>query len=1036
MAVLCVLLALFCIVLPGSAVNEYYVRPTDNCPADSCLTLNDYMSDATKYFTSDTSFIFMEGVHYLNASLVLINITNMTFSGANTGVRIIVSAESGIVFDNSLSVTLSLLEIEHYGRAEPIIDNPSSSVLYFTNSHSAQISHTQFIGSNAEYHYKRALFYTQSTGMHVSNCSFSNGRGSNGGAIYMKYSSATFSAVRFISNEAILGGGGIDAFDSILNFEGYVLFVNNTAEYGGGLSTEQSEVTFYGNITFSQNVATFAGGGFYAITTMVNLFKNVNFIENRVMIEGGGGMKIEDTQLVLQSPVSVVFRKNKAPSFFGGAIYIEDSFSIYTALCANTALDKNCSIAVKSPNSSNMDIHLNFSHNTARAGSALFGGALERCRFLVNGISNGLNAFQFLQNVSTFTPGIDQTTSVISSAATRVCYCYDGLADCHPGIPRSLNTVRGKLFTVSLSVVGQLDMPVPATTLATIRGDDGSAEILPQSYISNGTCANFEYRLFTKYEIEAVYIFVEGCNPMGKRVVINLDPCPNGFNLTVDRCECDSALTELVFGDDITCDVDTESIRHPGSYWIRPVFDENQTYAGFIWRHSCPSGYCRQRNKSDPIFLNFSTTDSDSQCTENRTGILCGACKAGYSFTLNDFHCKICENKSISLIVAFGVAGIALIAVLLVLHMTVAAGTINGLILYANIVNVYRDIFFPPGDTHFNVNPLSIFIAWVNLDLGIPTCFSDGLDSYSYAWLEYVFPLYLWFLIGAIIISSKLSVKFGRLFGSNPVAVLATVILMSFTKLLQASVGALTFIYLEHSNGIREKVWIFDPNISYFEGEHIALATIALCVITFLLFPYIFLLTFGYRLQAYSGKKGFLWFNKLKPLLDAYYASYDNKTRFWTGFMLLVRVGLYLCFILSSINTSLIVVISIFMGVAFIPWLRFHIYEKLYLDIIEASFILNLCLLTGITYHIRTLPDDGNQAVVTYFSVGIAFMEFIGIFVFHVYLRLKDIKFLQNYFRSAKGASIKLTTSTAENPKAEHINTTFIDIREPLLEDN
>ena len=71
----------------------------------------------------------------------------------------------------------------------------------------------------------------------------------------------------------------------------------------------------------------------------------------------------------------------------------------------------------------------------------------------------------------------------------------------------------------------------------------------------------------------------------------------------------------------------------------------------------------------------------------------------------------------------------ALIALLLALHMTVAAGTLNGLILYANIVNVHRDIFFPPGQPGFRINPLSVFISWLNLDFGIPTCFYDGLDA-------------------------------------------------------------------------------------------------------------------------------------------------------------------------------------------------------------------------------------------------------------------------------------------------------------------
>jgi len=87
----------------------------------------------------------------------------------------------------------------------------------------------------------------------------------------------------------------------------------------------------------------------------------------------------------------------------------------------------------------------------------------------------------------------------------------------------------------------------------------------------------------------------------------------------------------------------------------------------------------------------------------------------------------------------FALAGVALVFFLLILKLTVAAGTINGLIFYANIVMVNHVIFFPPNQT----NILTVCIAWLNLDLGIKTCFSDGMDAYSKTWLQFIFPLYI-----------------------------------------------------------------------------------------------------------------------------------------------------------------------------------------------------------------------------------------------------------------------------------------------------
>ena len=98
----------------------------------------------------------------------------------------------------------------------------------------------------------------------------------------------------------------------------------------------------------------------------------------------------------------------------------------------------------------------------------------------------------------------------------------------------------------------------------------------------------------------------------------------------------------------------------------------------------------------------------------------------------------------------------------------------------ANIISVNHSIFFPTNET----NILTVFISWLNLDLGIETCFFDGMDAYVKTWLQFVFLLYVWSLVCLIIIISKYSSKITRVFGSNPVAVLATLFLLSYAKLL------------------------------------------------------------------------------------------------------------------------------------------------------------------------------------------------------------------------------------------------------------
>ena len=72
-------------------------------------------------------------------------------------------------------------------------------------------------------------------------------------------------------------------------------------------------------------------------------------------------------------------------------------------------------------------------------------------------------------------------------------------------------------------------------------------------------------------------------------------------------------------------------------------------------------------------------------------------------------------------------AGIGLVAFLLLLNMTVAVGTLNALIFYANIIAANSSIFLPFSEPTF----ITVFISWLNLELGIDTCYFQGLDTYT-----------------------------------------------------------------------------------------------------------------------------------------------------------------------------------------------------------------------------------------------------------------------------------------------------------------
>ena len=182
----------------------------------------------------------------------------------------------------------------------------------------------------------------------------------------------------------------------------------------------------------------------------------------------------------------------------------------------------------------------------------------------------------------------------------------------------------------------------------------------------------------------------------------------------------------------------------------------------------------------------------------------------------------------------FVLAGIALVAVLLLLRLTITAGTLHALVFYANVVQTNHSFFFPAGET----NILTVFIAWLNLDLGIETCFYDGMMTYAYTWLQFVFPFYVWFLIGLIIVASHYSTKLTRIFSKNPVAALATLFLLSYSKTFDTFVAAVSSTELEYPHSELRMVWLYDGNVAYAQNNHLTLMVFATLVLIFLFIPY------------------------------------------------------------------------------------------------------------------------------------------------------------------------------------------------------
>ena len=687
-----------------------------------------------------------------------------------------------------------------------------------------------------------------------------------------------------------------------------------------------------------------------------------------------------------------------------------------------------------------------FANNTAgSAPSSLYGGWVDFC--IDNTGKPGVLAFNKIFHFQKASWQI----SAVSSNPTRVCVCIDDLPDCSI-THYNVTAYPGETFHIPAVAVGQMFGTVPFTVhsrfFSVNTRNKPQMKALQETQMARRTCTNLTYTITSSHQIEEMILTVEQLDKLPRQYIIQhpsriplifkdlhlhiqLNPCPLGFVLNNSSCTCHPQLQKHK----INCSIDTQKVFRQSSMWINVTFP-NGSQNGILVHDHCPFDYC----KPDSFDLNLE--NPDEQCAFHRSGILCGACQNNLSHVFGTSACRECSSLWVLLWVpVIALAGIALVVLLIVLNLTVSVGTINGLIFYANIVRANYATFFPPNTT--NSFP-SWFIAWINLDLGIETCLYNGLDAYVKTWLQFVFPLYIWFLVITIIVLSRYSILAARLSGRNAVPVLATLFLISYAKLLRIIITVFQSTELEYPDNSVRKVWLYDGNVDYLKGKHIPLFIAALLLLLISL-PYTAILIFIQHLQHWSSYRVLFWVKKLKPLFDAYTGPYKDKHRYWTGLLLLVRIVLFLIFsinVKSDQAINLLTISTAILCVLVYTSVIENIYKLWYLNALEFFSFLNLGLLSSATFYIRLI--DGNQTACIYISTAIALATFITITFLHFITSIKSSSVWKKVSKNKKQHRNLLLPVAPENNEetpqqirafeVQQQVLLFNELREPLLE--
>ena len=862
----------------------------------------------------------------------------------------------------------------------------------------------------------------------------------SGGAIYLYRTTLVFSesVILFQDNSATFFGGGIYSIHSHLTFlSSTTLFTGNVANWSGGaIHIIRGTIQLLSrSAIFTNNSARISGGAMYVSSTEMDFHDDIIFSHNSADI--GGGMYFKNVSLKIISEMTLNTSFNNASSY-GGAIYYEDALDLYqcTGIIYKYS-SPNCFIQSIGTNlTGDTSIAIHSYYNTAgKDGSFMYGGSLDRCQMKSTSVSGIIKYSTDYPLLKLIQYQQDNNVRTIASLPYQLCSCGNNATLCGSHLKKdmviTIQTHRGQKFMLPLYAVAQGGVNI-STTVTARPGNNTRLELHQIYQKLPKYCSSISYNLYSTEDHEELTLHPDGsCSEYGKITVdLTFKSCPPGFDQQNDKCVCEKRLarytTNCIINEDILIQ------RNGGSTFWMDTYYKNGTYSGLILYKACPVEYC----ETETINISISLYKRDTQCAPNHIGVLCGACNNSTSLILGSSKCRVCSNTYLALLIPFSAAGIALVIFLSILRLTVATGMINSVILYANIVQVNRHLFFPIN----TVNVLTVFIAWMNLDLGIETCFYNGMTAYVQTWLQFTFPIYIWILITLIIITSRYSVTVSKLIGHNPIAVLATLLLMSYTKILKIIIVVYSSAQLEYPDNKTVTVWLKDGNVPYLQSWHLLLTVVTSLVLIFLFLPYTLILLLGYKLYRFSGRKHMGWLNKLKPLLDSYYAPYNKHTRCWTGFLLLVRCALYIVFSFGDANRILLTIIITFIIIALaFALINGRIYTSSNKNIIESLVFSNLSVLSAIILAMAPGSKTRLSVALVYSLVGMVFAIMMGIIVYHFHIlciphsfgqRIKaEISKVYNPSKISKKEDESIFENTPQD-----VSTTVIELREPLLE--
>ena len=792
--------------------------------------------------------------------------------------------------------------------------------------------------------------------------------------------------IKYRWNYAYVSGSAVYAYKSLKTTNVSLVLSNNLAEECIIGHHKYSDVPCLTFINW-KNV-TIIGGSFWdnnapvfgAYNSEVYVTGVISFTTNQGV--NGPAFYFHSSYLILQEPLNAHFANNNA-LLFGGAVYADNTLIPASQRCA-----LQIKTVHKYDSNKILNIRLRFKDNEAGlVGSSMYINPLYNCSPIYPSIME--SSFNWSKITKVYETTSSHNLNQVSSVPFKICFCsyshdfslrilcsFTGIAS------HIIHTFPGMTIIVPLCAVDASGSIVYSAAIASIGSNRLTKNDLSQYYLyllhkqtlsplSGRNCTYVSYNVYSKTNTLRHAIFsvaVQSSSPSWSAHMY-VHPCPLGFVLSNDECVCDSLLIHLVPG--VQCNITNTSISISSGQWLGNV--SNSLVSSFL----CPPSNCR----SDVHYLNV--TDPLSLCTDTKEGVLCGQCRAGLSVVFGTSQCIKCSDIWMFSLIGYVVSGLVLVAIMLYLPLTISEGPLAGIIIAMNLIaGSTIDLLEGTGEWFLYVTRVCASI--VNLSLGFPLCLYNGMTPLIKTGLLFVYPVYLWVLIILFIIFSHYSTHVSNRTAMHSVQVLATLMYLSFSKILMTVIDIIAFIPVHTSRNGTMTVWYGDGSVSYLsDSGHLILFALAVVSLLLYILPFILFVLLGQwllRLRCVSMY--------MRQFLEAFQGPYNQGKGYWFGIRVLIVTLVYLFWsVLRGYNITLMLFLQFLPVIALCCFqLHFRPFRNQRLNKIDT-----ICLLMPSLQMLIAIAFNEGTVARLYIIGSINMILFIGLFVVAVLQCIKKV---------------------------------------------